>query len=111
MEDRVRDRRCASSEVPDPLGMSQLLRVVGGYMDKRSDEELLGVSIDTRWVTITHMSRDGRLLKTSRDIEFFYDLWVKMYLQRSSRPSFLPPSGSTVFIGGEHPGRNVSCLR
>ena len=111
MEDQVRDRRCASTDVPDPLGMSQLLRVVGGYMDKRGDEELLGVSIDSRWVTITHMSRDGRLLKTSRDIEFFYDLWVKMYLQRSSRPRVLPPIGSTVFIGDEHPGRSVSYLR
>jgi len=111
LDAQVRDRRGASPEIPDPLSMSQLLRVIGGFMDKRADEELLGVSIDDRWVTITHVSRDHRLLKTSHDIEYFYDLWVKMYLQRSNRSSAPPPSGPTVCIGGEHLVRGVSYLR
>jgi hypothetical protein len=111
MDAKIRDRRSASPEIPDPLSMSQLLRVIGGFMDKRADEELLGVSIDDRWVTITHVSRDHRLLKTSHDIEYFYDLWVKMYLQRSNRPIVPPPSGPTVCIGGQLPVRSVSYLR
>ena len=111
MDAQVRDRRSASPEVPDPLSMSQLLRVIGGFMDNRADEELLGVWIDDRWVTITHVSRDYRLLKTSHDIEYFYDLWVKMYLQRSNRPIVPPPSGPTVCIGGQLPVRSVSYLR
>ena len=111
MDAKIRDRRSASPEIPDPLSMSQLLRVIGGFMDKRADEELLGVSIDDRWVTITHVSRDHRLLKTSHDIEYFYDLWVKMYLQRSNRLIVPPPSGPTVCIGGQLPVRSVSYLR
>ncbi|MGH7817322.1 MAG: hypothetical protein ACREOR_08025 [Candidatus Binatia bacterium] len=107
LDAQVRDRRSASPEVPDPLSMSQLLRVIGGFMDKRAGEELLGVSIDDRWVTITHVSRDSRLLKTSHDIEYFYDLWVKMYLQRSNRLCAPPPSGPTVCIAG---GRLASGL-
>jgi hypothetical protein len=100
LDTQVRDRRSAAPEVADPLSMSQLLRVIGGFMDKRADEELLGVSIDDRWVTITHVSRDNRLLKTIHDIEYFYDLWVKMYLQRSNRLCAPPPSGPTVCIAG-----------
>ena len=111
MDAQVRDRRSASPEIPDPLSMSQLLRVIGGFMDNRADEELLGVSIDDRWVTITHVSRDHRLLKTSHDIEYFYDLWVKMYLQRSNRLIMSPPSGPTVCIGGGRPVSAVSYLR
>jgi len=105
---QVRVQRSASPEVSDPHGMSQLLRVIGGFMDKRGDEELLGVSVDERWVYITHMSRDGRLLKTSHDIEYFYDLWVQMYLQRSSRVGAPRPSGPTVCIGGERSVRSVN---
>jgi hypothetical protein len=111
MDTQVRDRRSTAPEIPDPLSMSQLLRVIGGFLDKRADAELLGINIDDRWVTITHVSRDGRLLKTSHDIEYFYDLWVKMYLQRSSRAHIPPPSGPTVCIAGERPVRAVSHLR
>jgi hypothetical protein len=111
MDAQVRDRRGASPEVPDPLSMSQLLRVIGGFIDKRADEELLGVSIDDRWVTITHVSRDNRLLKTSHDIEYFYDLWVKMYLQRGNRTCVPPPSGPTVCIAGGRLLTGVNYLR
>jgi len=111
LDAQVRNRRSASPEVPDPLSMSQLLRVIGGFIDQRTDEELLGVWIDNRWVTITHVSRDSRLLKTSHDIEYFYDLWVKMYLQRSNRMSAPPPSGPTVCIAGGRPVTGVSYLR
>ena len=105
LDAEVRNRRSFAPEVPDPLCISQLLRVIGGFMDKRVDEELLGVWIDDRWVTITHVSRNGRLLKTRHDIEYFYDLWVKMYLQRSDRRCAPPPSGPTVRIAG---GRFIS---
>jgi hypothetical protein len=109
---QVRHRRSATPEVPDPLSMSQLLRVIGGFMDKRSGEQLLGLWIDDRWVTINHISRDKQLLKTTHDIEYFYDLWVKMYLQRSDRAIINPPSGPTVCIttSGRF-GLNASSLR
>ena len=111
MEAQVRDRRSAAPEIPDPLSMSQLLRVIGGFMDKRLGEELLGLWIDDRWVTITHASCDNRLLKTTHDIEYFYDLWVKMYLRRASRASTPPPSGPTVCIAGRRFDPSVDHLR
>lgn len=111
LDAQVRDRRGAAPEAADPFSMSQLLRVIGAFMDKRADEELLGVSIDDRWVTITHVSRDNRLLKTTHDIEYFYDIWVKMYLQRSNRLCEPPPSGPTVCIAGGRFVRGESHLR
>ena len=111
MEAQVRDRRSAAPEIPDPLSMSQLLRVIGGFMDKRLGEELLGLWIDDRRVTITHVSGDNRLLKTTQDIEYFYDLWVKMYLRRASRAGAPPPSGPTVCIAGRRFDPSIDRLR
>src|SRR5262245_20706033 len=107
MEARVRDQRNGAAETSDPLGMSQLLRVIGGFIDRRAGDELLGLWIDDRWVTITHVSRDHRLLKTTHDIEFFYDLWVKMYLRRSNRMVTPPPSGPTICISGRRSSQSV----
>jgi len=111
LDAQVRVRRSAAPELADPLSLSQLLRVVGGFMDKRDGEELLGLRIDDRRVTITHVSRDARLLKTTQDIEYFYDLWVKMYLQRSNRLRPAPPSGPTVCVSGTNPARSVGYMR
>jgi hypothetical protein len=111
MEAQVRDQRSGAPETSDPLGMSQLLRVIGGFIDRRAGDELLGLWIDDRWVTITHVSRDHRLLKTTHDIEFFYDLWVKMYLRRSNRMITPPPSGPTICIGGRPPSQSAGYLR
>jgi len=107
----VRRRRSATPELPDPLSMSQLLRVIGGFMDKRDGEQLLGLWIDERWVTITHVSRDNQLLKTTHDIEYFYDLWVKMYLRRSNRAIIVPPSRPTVCVTKGRFDLSASSLR
>ena len=111
MEAQVRDCRSAAPEIPDPLSLSQLLRVIGGFMDKRLGEELLGLWIDDRWVTINHASCDNRLLKTTHDVEYFYDLWVKMYLRRAGRVGAPPPSGPTVCIAGRPFEQSFNRLR
>jgi len=96
LDDHVRSQRKESPEIPDPHSISQLLRGIGCYLDRRHDSKLVGVSIEDRWVTIMHHSSDGRLLRTCQDIEYFYDFWVKMYMHRSSRPSPPAPSDPTV---------------
>jgi len=97
LDARERAQRVESPEIPDPHSLSQLLRCVGCYLDKRINDKLVDVTVKERWVTIIHRSRDGQLLKTRRDIEYFYDFWVKMYIQRSSRPSEPAPSEPTFF--------------
>ena len=95
---RARGQRSESPEIPDPHSLSQLLRGIGCYLDKRINDKLVGVVVKDRWVTIMHRSRDGQLLKTRQDMEYFYNFWVKMYLNRSSRPSEPAPSEPTFFV-------------
>ena len=95
---RVRGQRSEFPDLPDPHSLSQLLRGIGCYLDKRINDKLVGVVVKDRWVTIMHRSRDGQLLKTRQDIEYFYNFWVKMYLHRSSRPREPAPSEPTFLV-------------
>ena len=99
MDHDIRAQRRENPEIPDPHSISQLLRGIGCYIDKRVHSELVSLSIKERWVTIAYRSSDGPLLKIHEDIEYFYNLWVKMYLQRSGRPSVPPISAPTVWEG------------
>jgi hypothetical protein len=96
LDAQVRSERKASPEAPDPQSTSQLLRGIGCYLDKRPDSMLVGIAVADRWVTIMSRNRAGQLQKVQQDIEYFYNFWVKMYLQRSGRLSELPPSDPTI---------------
>lgn len=95
---RVRGQRSLSPELPDPHGLSQLLRGIGCYLDKKFIRQLVSLAIKERRVMIAYRGRDGQLLKAEQDIEYFYDFWIKMYMHRSSRPSEPPPSQPTVCV-------------
>lgn len=98
LEAQLRSQRKASSEVPDPHSTSQLLRGIDCYLDKHPGSMFVSVAVEDRWLTIVSRNRDGQLQKTHQDIEYFYNFWVKMYLQRSGRPSEPPPSDPTICV-------------
>jgi hypothetical protein len=98
LEAQVRSERTASPEAPNPNGTSQLLRGIGCYLDKRPDNIFVSAAVEDRWVTIVSRNRDGQLQKTQQDIEYFYDFWVKMYLQRSGRPVEPPQCDPTICV-------------
>lgn len=98
LEAQARSERKTSPEAPDPHSTSQLLRGVGCYLDKRPDSRFVSVAVENRFVTIVSRNRDGQLQKIHQDIEYFYNFWVKMYLQRSGRPSEPPRSDPTIFV-------------
>jgi hypothetical protein len=100
-EAEERALRKESSEVPDPYAPSQILRGVGGYIDKREGCRLVGVSVKDRWVTINYLARDGRPEKACQDFEYFYDYGIKMFLQRSNRSKLPPPSDPTLRVTWE----------
>ena len=95
LDARVRRQRSLSPEIPDPHSLSQLLRGIGCYLDKRAHEQLVSVAMKDRWVEIVHRSQDGKSHNTREDIEYFYNFWIKMYMQRSSRPAQPPLSDPT----------------
>jgi len=100
-ETQVRERRKQSSEMPDPYSLSQILRGVGCYLDKRERSRLVSVKVKERWVTIEYITGDGRAEKAHQDFEYFYNYWVKMYLQRSNRSKLPPPSDPTLLVTWE----------
>jgi len=101
IEGLVREQRTQAGQMPDPHSLSQLLRGVGCFLDKREGSRLRGVTVKDRWVSIDYMTADGREQTEKQDLEYFYDFWVKMYLQRRDRSKLPPPNDPTLFVTWE----------
>ena len=101
METKVQEQRQKPSKMPDPCCLSQILRGVGCYLDKRIGSKLVDVARTGRWVTIAYRMADGRLERTQKDMEYFYNYAVKMYLRRSSREELPPLSDPTLIVTWE----------
>lgn len=110
-ESEAREQRRQSGHMPDPYSLSQILRGVGCYMDKREGSQLARVGVKNRWVSIEYLARDGRLQKAHQDFDYFYDYWVKMYMQRSSRTKLPPPGDPTLYVTWESGRRQHSLSR
>ena len=101
METKVQEQRQAASKIPDPYGLSQILRGVGCYLDTRMGSELIGVTIKDPWVTMAYRTGDGRMERTHQDYEYFHNYSVKMYTHRSSREKLPPLSDPTLIVTWE----------
>jgi hypothetical protein len=91
-----KSRRQDPTKVPDPYGISQLLRGAGCYLDNRNATREVEISLNERWIKFSYRTGEGRLIQTEHDLEYFYDYWIKMYLHRSNRPKPFVPSAPTV---------------
>ena len=85
LDSDARRRRTTDKGMPDPYALSQKLRSAGAYLDTRKRSSLIGILLREREITIRFESSEGRLEETRRDVDYFYDCWVKMYLKRSER--------------------------
>jgi hypothetical protein len=99
-ETESRQRRKQPSQMPDPFSASQILRGIGRFLDKRAESRLLGLTVKNRWVTIDYIA-GGNKQKETQDFEYFYNYWVKMYLQRSNRAQLPPPRDPTLYVSWE----------
>jgi hypothetical protein len=91
IERLARTRRQLHSGRVNGHSLSQLLRSVGALIEGRN-ERLLGIAWQESSVSVVFEDKSAR-----RHIDIFrpdelYDLWVKMYLQRSGGPLFNHPS-------------------
>lgn len=100
-ETERREQRQQPSQMPDPCSAAQILRSVGCFLDKREGSRLLGVTVKDRWVAIDYVTADGHRQTEKQDFEYFYDYWVKMYMQRSNRGKSPPPSEPTLYVTWE----------
>lgn len=91
-------RRQDSNKMPDPYSISQILRGVGSYMDHKNIANLVGISLNGKWVTITYQTAFQSLERMQESLEYYYEYWVKMYLERSNRPKPPHPSDPTFHV-------------
>jgi len=100
-ETERRSHRHLPSQMPDPYSTSQILRGVGCFLDKRKASRLLGVTVKNRWVAIDYVTADGRAQNERQELEYYYDYYVNMYMQRSDRAKLPPPSEPTLYVTWE----------
>jgi hypothetical protein len=82
LEHEGQARRRNRNGMPDPHSLSQLLRAVGGDINRRA-VHLLAISWREESVSIVYRTAEGRReLDNFRLVDSIYDLWVHMYLRR-----------------------------
>jgi hypothetical protein len=78
--------------------LAQKLRGVGSFLDYRPEITLTGISVEDRWVTVRYRTAEGRIEQAKRDVAYFYNYWVKMYLRRGLRQNLTFPDDSTIVV-------------
>lgn len=101
-----RAKRLDGNKLPDPYGVSQILRGVGTLLDKRQAAAVLAISYHDPLITLLYATRDGRVEQDKQDLEYLYDFWIKMYLRRSNRPAPAQPLEPTLYVEWEESGRS-----
>ncbi|MGE5218241.1 MAG: hypothetical protein ACM3SP_14670 [Chloroflexota bacterium] len=91
-------RRHDANKMPDPYSISQILRGVGSYIDHKNVANLVGISLKGKRVTTTYRTASQSLERVQESLEYYYEYWVKMYLERSNRPKPPDPSDPTVHV-------------
>ncbi|MGH7773936.1 MAG: hypothetical protein ACREQA_17070 [Candidatus Binatia bacterium] len=70
--------------MPDAYSLSQLLRTIGAYIDSK-DGRLLDLSKKGHWVSIRYDTAQGSIHEERLKLSSLYNIFVHMYLKRSSR--------------------------
>lgn len=84
LEEKGRSRRGYSSKTADASSLSQVLRCIGAYLNQKP-ARLCKISREMDCVAIEFETSLGSRMKETLALKDLYDLWVRMYLQRSER--------------------------
>jgi hypothetical protein len=80
-EERKEPRRDPNA-MPDPYSLSNTLRAVGEFLDRKPDAKLLFASNRDQEIVILYETKDGARNLEEYPISTLYDLSVKRYVQR-----------------------------
>jgi hypothetical protein len=72
----------AEPKKPDLYNLSEMLRLVGAYLDLRKAQLLL-LSKKEQQLTIKYRTERGQIKTENHDVASFYDLSVHLYLKRA----------------------------
>jgi len=84
LEEEGRSRRGTSHAVPDAWSLSQILRSIGAYLNQKR-ARLSNMMRQRDCIVIEYETSAGSTIKETLIMKDLYDLWVRMYLQRSER--------------------------
>jgi hypothetical protein len=84
LEERGRARRINPHGTADPTSLSQVLRCIGAYLNQKR-ARLLKLSREAESVLVEYETSLGTNMKEMLSPSELYDLWVRMYLQRTER--------------------------
>jgi len=84
LEEEGRSRRGRSEVTADAASVSQVLRCIGAYLNQKR-ARLCKITRDSDHLMVEYESSIGSIRKEAFAANDLYDLWVRMYLQRSTR--------------------------
>jgi hypothetical protein len=84
LEEEGRARRVDGRRTADPSTLSQVLRCLGAYLNQKC-ARLLKVSREAETVFLEYETSLGTSMRETLSAGDVYDIWVRMYLQRSVR--------------------------
>jgi len=83
LDEQAKSRRCRANIMPNTLNLSQNLRVIGGYLDRKA-ARTFNISMSRRCISVWDESSVGRQRETF-DVAKLYDRAIHMCVQRSNR--------------------------
>jgi hypothetical protein len=86
LEKEGRSRRGNSSQTVDAASLSQVLRCIGAYLNQKR-ARLCKIMRQIDCLIIEYETSLGSRIKETLTVKDLYDLWVRMYMQRSERAS------------------------
>ena len=84
LEEEGRSRRGRSEVMADAASVSQVLRCIGAYLNQKR-ARLCKITRDCDHLMVEYESSIGSRRKEAFAPNDLYDLWVRMYMQRSTR--------------------------
>jgi hypothetical protein len=84
LEEEGRARRVDPRGTANPSTLSQVLRCLGAYLNQKR-ARLVKISRESESVSLEYETSLGTNMRETLSVSDVYDLWVRMYLQRSER--------------------------
>jgi len=81
-DEELKEPRRDANATPDPYGLSNILRTVGAFLDRKPDAKLLFASNRGQEVAILYETKHGVRNLEEYPISGIYEFWVKEYVKR-----------------------------
>lgn len=90
LEEQGKSRQCDPRGIPDPFSLSNILRAVGWFLNRKSGCRLLLVSSHGHQIGVVYETSHGVRRADEYTTFALYDFWVKMYTKKMRRFQPIP---------------------